>query len=226
MKPWSLSVSVVAVLVGALVALQFKAQAVSREGLPTRRVEELVVMVKDAEAEHRRLDARVEALKARLKDPARVAAASRGKPARWGPLAGPGVEVVVTDSAKPLAKGENPNLAIVHNEDLLRIVNEIKAAGAEAIAINDQRLVESSEVTCAGPTIIVNQTRLAPPFVIRAIGNSDTLFAALGLRGGVVEYLQFYGIQVTITRKPDVLVPMYHGGSAYQFAKPTPTQPT
>lgn len=224
MKHWTLSVTVVAVLCGALVALQFKAQAVSREALPTRRVEELVVMVKDAEAEHRRLTARVETLTARVKDPGHRPAAR--KPARWGALTGPGVEVVITDSAKPLTKGENPNLAIVHNEDLLRVVNELKAAGAEAVSVNDQRLVESSEVTCAGPTILVNQTRLAPPFVIRAIGNAETLFAALGLRGGVVEYLQFYGIQVTITRKLDVLVPMYHGGSAYQFAKPIPTQPS
>jgi hypothetical protein len=46
------------------------------------------------------------------------------------------------------------------------------------------------------------------------------MMAALQLRGGVVEYLQFYGIQVTISKKPSVMVPMYHGGAAYQYAKP------
>jgi uncharacterized protein YlxW (UPF0749 family) len=203
-------------------AVQFKTQASYRQDIPSRRLEDLVVMIKDAESEKKRLTTQVDALVKNVKgaqgDPASVKGAI---PARWGALEGPGVEVVIADSAKPLAKGENPNIAIVHNEDLLKIVNELRAAGAEALSVNDQRLVEASEISCAGPTILVNKSRVVPPFTISAIGEPGTMLAALKLRGGVVEGLQFYGIQVNITEKPNVLVPMYRGGTAYKYAKPS-----
>ncbi|MBM3273713.1 MAG: DUF881 domain-containing protein [Candidatus Sericytochromatia bacterium] len=137
-----------------------------------------------------------------------------------GALGGPGVEIVINDSAKPLTKGEDPNIAIVHNDDLLRLVNELRTAGAEAVALNDQRMVESSEITCAGTTILVNKTRIAPPFSIRAIGEPETMVNALKMRGGIVEYLQFYGIQVNISKKSEVLVPAFSGSTLRKFAKP------
>ena len=223
MKNWLFPVTLIATTVGLLMAVQFKSQATYRQDLPSRRLEELVVLVKDAELEKQRLSAQVDKLLKAVKD-AQVNP-PRLKPApssRWGAVAGPGVEVTIDDSAKPLAKGENPNIAIVHNEDLLKIVNELRAAGAEALSVNDQRLVEASEISCAGPTILVNKTRVVPPFVIAAIGDPDTMTAALKLRGGVAEGLQFYGIQVNITKKPNVLVPMYRGGAAYKYAKPLP----
>lgn len=221
MRNWLVPVTLIAAASGVLIAAQFKTQKAYREDLPSRRVEDLVVMLKDAEAENARLVAQVEALRAGVKSAAaQPQAAPSALPQRLQAQSGPGIEVEIADSTKPLTKGENPNIAIVHNEDLLKIVNELRASGAEALAVNDQRLVETSEVSCAGPTILVNKTRLAPPFVIRAIGEPDTMMAALQLRGGVVEYLQFYGIQVTISKKPDIQVPMYVGGSSYQYARP------
>ncbi|MEB3222097.1 MAG: DUF881 domain-containing protein [Candidatus Sericytochromatia bacterium] len=225
MRNWLVPVTLIAVASGVLIAAQFKSQAAYRDGLPSRRVEELVVMLKDAEAENGRLVSQVEALRESIKT-AELPASGKASPVpgRLQATNGPGIEVEIADSAKPLTKGENPNIAIVHNEDLLKIVNELRASGAAALSVNDQRLVETSEISCAGPTILVNKTRLAPPFIIRAIGDADTMMAALALRGGVVEYLQFYGIQVNISRKPDIQVPMYVGGSSYQFAKPLTTK--
>jgi uncharacterized protein YlxW (UPF0749 family) len=219
-RNWLVPVTAIAIASGVLIAAQFKTQAAYRDGLPSRRVEELVVMLKDAEAENARLVTQVEALRNNLKSAEAATGSASVLPRRLQAASGAGIEVEIADSAKPLTKGENPNIAIVHNEDLLKIVNELRASGAAALSINDQRLVEASEISCAGPTILVNKTRLAPPFVIRAIGDADTMMAALALRGGVVEYLQFYGIQVTISRKPDIQVPMYVGGSSYLYAKP------
>jgi uncharacterized protein YlxW (UPF0749 family) len=222
LKNWLFPVTFIAATVGMLMAVQFKTQASYRQDIPSRRLEDLVVMIKDAESEKKRLTAQVDALVKNVKGAHSDAEALQTAiPVRWGALEGPGVEVVIADSAKPLAKGENPNIAIVHNEDLLKIVNELRAAGAEALSVNDQRLVEASEISCAGPTILVNKSRVVPPFTISAIGDSGTMLAALKLRGGVVEGLQFYGIQVNITEKPNVLVPMYRGGTAYKYAKPS-----
>ena len=61
---------------------------------------------------------------------------------------GTGVSVLIEDSLKPIQSGENPNLYVIHDEDILRIVNELRAGGAEAIAINDQRLIGTSEIRC------------------------------------------------------------------------------
>ncbi len=61
---------------------------------------------------------------------------------------------------------------IVHDRDIREIVNELFAAGAEAISVNGQRLVASSSIRCVGPVVLVNSTQVAPPFMIKAIGKS------------------------------------------------------
>lgn len=221
---WQIPVGLVSVVMGFLISTQIKNQMDYRQSPPSRRVEDLVMMLKNAEQARDDLAKEVKDMRAhgllgggRRSDAADLAAG-------LVPLSGPGLEVTVKDSGKPLQKGEDPNIAIVHNDDLLRLVNELRAGGAEAVAVNDQRLVDTSEITCAGSTILINQSRISPPFVLKAIGNPDTMAGALGLRGGIIEYLQFYGIQVSIAKKTEVLIPMYSGVSHYRYAKPAQLQ--
>lgn len=230
-KAWQLPVTAIALTIGVLLATQFKSQAdFAKQNMPTRRVEDLVLMLNQVEREKEDLGKEVGKLRRRLEEleTGRSGGASTSDAADIGPqhgaLQGPGVEIIIKDSAKALAKGEDPNIAIVHNDDLLRLVNELRTAGAEAVAINDQRMVEQSEITCAGTTILVNKSRIAPPFVVRAIGDADTMVAALQMRGGIVEYLQFYGIQVNISKKSEVLVPAFSGSTLHKYAKPAPAK--
>ncbi len=228
-KAWQLPVTAISLTIGILLATQFKSQAdFAKQDLPSRRVEDLVLMLNQSEKQKDDLGKEVSQLRQRLEE---LEGGRRGQLKNdAGPdavnvaLSGPGVEVTIKDSGKPLAKGEDPNIAIVHNDDLLRLVNELRTAGAEAIVVNDQRMVESSEVTCAGTTILVNKSRIAPPFVIRAIGDPDTMVNALKMRGGIVEYLQFYGIQVNIAKKSEVLVPAFSGSTLRKYAKPVPAK--
>lgn len=218
---WLIPVGVVSIVMGFLLSTQLRNQMDYRQSLPSRRVEDLMVLLKNAEEAKAGLEKEVQALRTQAKS----GSTSRRSDATdlaagLVTVHGPGLEVVVSDSAKPLQKGEDPNIAIVHNDDLLRLVNELRSGGAEAVSINDQRLVDTSEITCAGSTILVNQSRITPPFVIRGVGNPETMSAALSLRGGIIEYLQFYGIQVSISKKTEVLIPMYSGGSQYRYAKP------
>ena len=83
--------------------------------------------------------------------------------------------------------------------------------GAEAIAVNDQRLTGTSEVRCAGPTVMVNGKVFGPPFVIKAIGDPKTLSAALTMRGGVVESLKYWGIELKIQEVDQMIVPAFNG---------------
>ena len=132
----------------------------------------------------------------------------------------PGVIVTIDDSKRSSKPGENPNLYLIHDDDILKVINELWAAGAEAVSINEQRLIASSEIRCAGPTLSVNNTRYSPPYDIRVIGDPQTLENALKMRGGVVETLQFWGIQVNIKKQEIVDIPAYKGSFHFEYAKP------
>jgi uncharacterized protein YlxW (UPF0749 family) len=99
----------------------------------------------------------------------------------------------------------------VQSDDILKLVNDLKAAGATAISINGQRIVTTSEIVNAGPTITVNQTRISPPIEIRAIGTPKLLRASLEIRGGILEYLEFFGIKGQIKESANIKVPPYTG---------------
>jgi len=209
----------ITVILGALLSTQFRSQAVfARQDLPSRRSEDLLQMLKQAESEKDALSREVTQLRELRRNPGQTDA--RQQQHAMPALEGPGIEVVLTDSEKPTGKGEDPNIAIVHNDDLLRLVNELRSAGAEAIKINDQRMADSSEIACAGTTILVNKSRIAPPFTVRAIGGGEGLRSALGMRGGIIEYLRFYGIQVDVRVREQLTVPAYSGSAILRFARP------
>jgi uncharacterized protein YlxW (UPF0749 family) len=77
-----------------------------------------------------------------------------------------------------------------------------------------------------GPPIVLKKTkRLAPPYVVTAIGNPDTMENSLKMKGGVAETLQFWGIQVSVKKMPQVMVPPYTGGIQYDYATAAGSQP-
>lgn len=139
-----------------------------------------------------------------------------------GLLAGAGQGVVITldDSNLPRQPGEDPNLFLIHDEDLLKVINELFAAGAEAVSVNGQRIITNSEIRCVGPTIIVNSIKLAPPFIIQAVGDPEILETSLKMRGGVIESLQVFGIQVGIKKQDKIDMPAYTGPIQFNYLKP------
>jgi uncharacterized protein YlxW (UPF0749 family) len=129
-------------------------------------------------------------------------------------LIGPGVEVTLEN-----VPGGDYIFAI-RDEDLLRVVNELRAAEAEAIAINDQRLVASSEIRQAGPFINVNLERISPPYRIQAIGNPDKLRRELERPGGLVDTSRYLGVEVRIEVKEELVLPGYKGRPRLEFVRP------
>lgn len=136
------------------------------------------------------------------------------------PGTGQGVVITMDDSNLPRQPGEDPNLFLIHDEDLLKVINELFAAGAEAVSVNGQRIIANSEIRCVGPTIIINSVKLAPPFIINAVGDPEILEAALKMRGGVIESLQVFGIQVSIKKQDKVDIPAYTGPIQFKYLKP------
>lgn len=114
-------------------------------------------------------------------------------------LCGPGVVIFVQDGTRELQSGESVNNVLVHDGDISAIVEELRSAGAEAISVNDERVIlGASDIVCVGPVIKVNDKRLAPPYIIKAIGDRKTLEATMNVPGGYLDMLKGYGIRVEL----------------------------
>ena len=215
-------IALVCVLIGFMVAVQFRTAQDAKGSLSQQRIEEISGRLLQTEHERDELSEELHKMQ--------TAAASTDNQqdkdllryrAALVPLEGEGVIVRMDDSTKPAKAGENPNLYVIHDDDLLRVVNELRAAGAEAIAINGQRLTGTSEIRCAGPTLSVNNVRSSAPFEIRAIGDKKSLENALRMRGGVAETLGVWGIQLDIKASNDVYIPPYRGSIRQSYARET-----
>ena len=120
---------------------------------------------------------------------------------------GPGITMIVDD----LKFSEHYNYNIISYTDLLELVNELNAAGAEAISINDQRIISTTEIRQAGLHININTVKFAPPFTFKAIGDPKTLEAALRMRDGIIQRIESKGIAISITQQQSIVVKKYDG---------------
>lgn len=136
---------------------------------------------------------------------------------------GAGITITLGDSPT-VPPNKNPNDYIIHDTDIRLLVNALWLAGAEAISVNGQRLVSSSAIRCAGTTVLVNSTRLATPYVIKAVGKPDVLSEALKEDKEawrlLNDYAKAYNLLANVEQKIEVLIPAYKGTPAVQFAKP------
>lgn len=220
---------VVGLILGLMLSMQFRVTKEITANASMERMERLQREVEQAATERDELQVRLDELRDELDE---IAATARQDHLRSQlalfrmhagllPVTGPGLEVTLNDSPASLQPGDNANFLILHDEDLLKVLNELRAAGAEALAINNERILATSGIRCAGPTVVVNRTRrLTPPFVITAVGDPETMLAALEMRGGVLETLQFYNIQASAKKLDKVVIPAYTGSTAWNWADP------
>ncbi len=131
-------------------------------------------------------------------------------------LVGEGVTVTLDDGI--LTDGSLRTDALVHDSDVLTVVNELKAAGAEAISVNGQRIISTSAIRCVGPVIQVNYQKVAAPFVIKAIGNAQYLESAMNIKNGVADTLKDLGVVVNVTREKSLLIEKYSGSISLKNA--------
>lgn len=133
-------------------------------------------------------------------------------------VTGPGVTITLTDGTGIATSTLNPSQLIVHDLDVLSVVNELINAGAEAISINDQRWVLTTAISCRGNTIDINGERIGAPFVIKAIGLPEYL-AGLERVGGYLEYMKQDGVSVNLEKSNSVTIPKYSGVIKFQYLK-------
>ncbi|GAB6088351.1 DUF881 domain-containing protein [Alkaliphilus crotonatoxidans] len=136
-------------------------------------------------------------------------------------LEGPGVTVKISDSERELYPWEEPKDLVVHEQDIITIINDLKFAGAEALSINGQRVMPHTEIKCSGPTITINNHTYGQPFIIKAIGDPATLEAALKSPDSHAYMIkEFYGVVIDTMVSPWVRIPRYQGDISTNFITP------
>lgn len=140
---------------------------------------------------------------------------------------GPGVLITIDDPS-PTEEFLNDRSVIMDNyELLLSLVNKLKDAGSEAISINEQRIISTTEISLAGSNVNINGVPTAPPYMIKAIGNPETIESTLTIKYGIVyemERKDRYALQVNIKKKDEIVVPRYNGVIKFRYAVPVKTQ--
>jgi uncharacterized protein YlxW (UPF0749 family) len=102
---------------------------------------------------------------------------------------------------------DNNEFATVHDEDILDVINELRAAGAQAISVNEERIVAMSEVRQVGKYIMINGKQMEAPFVIKAISDPNELERSLTIIDGVVEKLRDWQLKVTLKKSDEIIIP-------------------
>lgn len=132
---------------------------------------------------------------------------------------GPGIEIIIDDGVRDLELGENPNDLLVHDADLLEVINDLKDAGAEIISVNGQRILDTSSITCSGYTVRINERFYGKPFEIKAIGDASRMSAALIGPGGYGTLLKEYGLIFKISMVDSVKISGIKDERAFKHAK-------
>ena len=110
-----------------------------------------------------------------------------------------GSGVVVT-----IDRGEH-EYSSIRDTDLLKLINELRASGAQAISVNNERLLAMSEIREAGNYMIINGKQISEPYIVRAISDKDKLESSITMVGGIMEELLLY-MDVKIEKKDDIII--------------------
>ncbi len=128
----------------------------------------------------------------------------------YSSIVGSGVVITIKDSERELSSGETPNDLLVHDIVILRILNDLKKAGSKGIAINGERVLPTSEIKCSGATITVNKTTYGQPFIIEAIGDTESLMASINAPQSYASLLRsVYGIYINIEENEEITLKFY-----------------
>lgn len=148
------------------------------------------------------------------------------QPASVTALTGPGVQISLDDAPldQDVPEGVDPNLLIVHQQDLQAVVNALWTGGAEGISIQGQRIISTTGVKCVGNTVVLQGVPYAPPYRIAAVGDVSRMDAALAASPQVEAYRDYtvppYNLGWSMRTRTELTVPAYTGAVSLNFAQP------
>jgi uncharacterized protein YlxW (UPF0749 family) len=231
---WQVTLGVALLLLGFLIAAQLAAEGprvryTSEERTPLveaaislqatqdglkKRIVELRKSIQDIEGESAGSQAALRALNDNL-EAARIAAALI-------PMTGTGLVLKLQDSSRPVAAGANDADYVVSAADLRTVVDQLWLAGAEAIAVNDERVATTTAIIDIGGAVLVNAAYVAGPYQVSAIGPAD-LFARISGQPGFQEFVVTrvggFGLDLSRAEPPVVDIPAFAGSVTLQASR-------
>jgi len=135
-------------------------------------------------------------------------------------VTGTGVEIVLNDGNSSVLNNifGNASDLLVHDTDLMHVINELFNSGAEAVAINGERIVATTAIECDGNVIKINGNKMGAPFEITAIGYPEQLAGGVSRPGGYLELLVSRGVVATLTKQNSIKIPKYTGTMKFNYA--------
>lgn len=235
-SPWRFGVPAVCVLAGLLLAATHGVSGGAEiRGSDAPRLVDLVretqSSVNRLNAEREELAGKIDAAHGRSSDAALAAMLRRSAQlagdADMNPVHGPGLVVTLEDAQRDangrFPRDASPDDLVVHQQDIQAVLNALWTAGAEAIQMQDQRLIATSVARCVGNTLLLNGRTYSPPYTITAIGNSAAMQAALAAAPLVTLYKQYvvrFGLGYREEVKADVQVVGHSEPDRMHFAQP------
>lgn len=134
-------------------------------------------------------------------------------------VVGQGIVIQLIDNeGKKLT--EDATVYAISEENLLRVINELFAAGAEAVSINGNRIISTSAIFTIGTDIIrVDGKRISSPYVINAIGNPDYLKSSVSGKGGIVDELEELGHETSVDIRDEIEIEKYSDDITTKYIK-------
>jgi uncharacterized protein YlxW (UPF0749 family) len=235
-SPWRFGVPLVCLLAGLLLAATHGVSG----GAEIRRSDapRLVDLVREAQSSVSRLSTerdaltkKLDSLHGRSTDAALAAMLRRSAElageADMDPVHGPGLVVTLQDAQRDangrFPRDASPDDLVVHQQDIQAVLNALWSAGAEAIQMQDQRIIATSVPRCVGNTLLLNGRTYSPPYTITAIGSAPAMQAALAAAPLVTLYKQYvvrFGLGYQEDVKPDVRIVGYTEPVRMHFAQP------
>jgi len=225
-------VAIVCIVLGLMLAYQFRAVKNYSNVIASQTVSDLTQQLNNAKKQKEGLEENIKVLESKIDEYERNAASTNGIAkslkneldrvriiAGLTKVEGPGIVITVTPQIQNLDGKETVPVSFMH---LLLIINELNASGAEAIMINNQRIVSTTQIRDAGTMIVINDVRFAAfdKYEIKAIGDSTTLDVAINLPGGVKQELSLDGISIKTQKSNSVLVFKYNKVIEQKYAVP------
>lgn len=235
---WQSTLGIALLGLGFLVAAQLASEA-PRVRYTTQERSPLVETATQLQAQQDELKAAILALRERIQATEQAGAGSaalvkdlndRLHVARIAagliPLTGSGIVLQVEDSLEPVARDANVADYLVGARDIRSLIEELWRAGAQAIAVNGERITPTTAIIDIGSSILVNSAYLLPPYQITALGPDD-LYPRLSASPGFVDFIrarsEAYGLRVSFAEPDSVDIPAFAGTVTLRYARPEST---
>jgi uncharacterized protein YlxW (UPF0749 family) len=143
-------------------------------------------------------------------------------------LEGPGLVVTLTDAPRdqPVPEGTDPDVLVVHQQDIQAVVNALWGGGAEAMTLQGQRIVSTTGIKCVGNTVVLHGVPYSPPYRVAAIGDIAALRRGLDGSDAVATYRDYtappYNLGWSVQARTSLVAPAYAGPLELSFARPPP----